>query len=239
MKIPRLILERLSPYYKGKSKGGCKFRNKFSTVLDLVDEHFESNGIVSHPCRKTLTIALSMLKSEPAKILETGSSAWGTNSSVLFDSYVNSFGGNLYTCDIRVEPMFTLSKLCSSKSIFYCQNSIIFLKQFLEMNTILDLVYLDSWDVDWADPIPSAIHGFNEFFTILPTLKKGSLLLIDDTPLNLEILSAASPTTINDVVKFKLSYGFMPGKGALIKNFLEKNKLGELVSHEYQLLWRF
>ncbi len=46
-----------------------------------------------------MKVAIELLGDRPARILETGSSAWGTNSSLLFDSYVHRFGGEFYTID--------------------------------------------------------------------------------------------------------------------------------------------
>jgi hypothetical protein len=47
------------------------------------------------------------------------------------------------------------------------------------------------------------------------------------------------PTNIVHFQRFSRIYGFAPGKGALIKNFLVKNAIGKEMTHEYQLLWAF
>jgi len=238
MKLPRLILEKFAFMFKGKKpKPGIGLKNQYDTAESLIFNHFKTLSHIDHPSRPTMELAISMLDSSEAKIVETGSSAWGTNSSMLFDSYVNSFGGEFLSCDIRVEPMFTLSKLCTNRSKFYCDDSVLFLKKLAGVE--FDLVYLDSWDVDWSDPIPSAIHGFHEFLAIYPSLKKGGLLLIDDTPKEDNILANISHSDVERVKIFYSIYGFMPGKGALIKNYLEKNAIGTLVAHDYQLLWKF
>jgi hypothetical protein len=46
--------------------------------------------------------AIHLLGQSPSVILETGMSAWGTNSSLLFDDYVCCFGGEFFTVDIRL-----------------------------------------------------------------------------------------------------------------------------------------
>lgn len=102
----------------------------------------------------------------------------------------------------------------------------------------VDLIYLDSWDVNWKDPLPSAIHGLNEFLTILPSLKKGSIILVDDTPLNKEIMKEIQPSHVESFVLSEKKYGFPPGKGSLIKIFLEHLKIGKKIAHCYQLLWQ-
>lgn len=50
--------------------------------------------------------AIGSLHESPSTIIETGSSAWGTDSSVMFDSFVQSFGGEFLSVDIRLEPLF-------------------------------------------------------------------------------------------------------------------------------------
>lgn len=240
MKIPQIVLRLLAEIKKGGAPlKGINIRNKEDSLMDLLDNHFEFLGNQAHPCRATLTHALKILNQNSAVIIETGSSAWGTNSSVLFDSYVNSFGGRFHSCDIRIQPAYALKKMCSKNSQFYCDDSVNFLREIAKSVHKVDMVYLDSWDVNWADPIPSAIHGLNEFFAIWPTLKKGGLLLVDDTPKSSAILMEISKEGAKDFDTFEGIFGFTPGKGGLIKKFLEANSLGKMVTHEYQLLWQF
>ena len=76
-----------------EGRKGVSRREAFSDPETLVDFHFRNFSSRDHPCRPTLETALIHLDKKPAVIIETGSSAWGTNSSYLFDSYVTSFGG--------------------------------------------------------------------------------------------------------------------------------------------------
>lgn len=236
--LRRRALDRLSPIYKGKKNlQGAVEREKFESLELLIEDHFRRYSESNHPCRGTLTTALEALCQKPAVIVETGSSAWGTRSSLLFDSYVNSFGGSFLSVDIRAEPMFTLRSLCTNRSAFYCDDSVSFLKQFVGHNSQLSLVYLDSWDVHWSDPLPSALHGLHEFLVALPLLRNGALLLVDDTPLNRDVMHSLQPEHVEEFDRFTQAYGFTPGKGALIKQFLIKNAMGKEIKHDYQLLW--
>jgi hypothetical protein len=238
--LRRPVLDKLSPIYRGKkSLQGEAGRERFDSLEQLIDDHFRKHSEPDHPCRETLTSALERLDKKPAVILETGSSAWGTKSSLLFDSYVNSFGGAFSSVDIRAEPMFTLRSLCSSRSTFFCDDSVRFLKKSVSQNTQPALVYLDSWDVDWADPLASSLHGFHEFLAVFPQLRNGAILLVDDTPLNSDVILKIAPRYVTDFERFARVYGFAPGKGALIKNFLVKNGIGKEIAHDYQLLWQF
>jgi hypothetical protein len=103
-----------------------------------------------------------------------------------------------------------------------------------------DLVYLDSWDVDWLDPIPSAIHGLNEFLVVLPMLvQNGALLLVDDTPSSPSIFRSVTGLDESIFTAHFEKYGLCPGKGSLVLDYLAKRNLGKLIAHDYQVLWQF
>jgi hypothetical protein len=204
----------------------------------LIEEHFATYSDQHHPCRSTLTFALEALRQTPAMIVETGSSAWGTNSTLLFDAYCNSFGGQCHSVDIRLDPMLQLKKLASNSTTLYCNDSVSFLRALNLANNNIDLLYLDSWDVDWADPIPSAIHGLNEYLTAIKSLRPGALVLIDDTPKDLATIQNVQPQATTSFIDFQERFGFAPGKGTLVKRLVESTGRGTILAHEYQLLIR-
>lgn len=235
----RRIIDKFSLFSKGRVKyRGKTERPKFSTVSEIISNHFGFFTDEDHPNKETMTLALELLNSKKAVILETGSSAWGTNSTLLFDSYVNSFGGSFDSVDIRLQPAISLRAKCSNHTTLHCDDSVSFLKKYSNHNKKVDLVYLDSWDVKWSDPLPSAMHGLNELLAIFPRLEKGSIILVDDTPLDQEVMKKVQPNHIESFIKFKKKYGFPPGKGSLIKFFLEHQRIGKKIAHSYQLLWQ-
>jgi hypothetical protein len=243
-RLRSVALELVAPVLRGGvGRRGAHDREKYDSLDQLIDDHFRIYSQADHPCRHTITSALQRLGCRPAFIVETGSSAWGTNSSLLFDSYVNSFGGAFRSVDIRAQPMVDLRSRCTPNSTFYCDDSISFLKKISEGESAGQglLIYLDSWDVDWRDPLASAVHGFQEFLILLPLLQRnaGGLLLVDDTPKDGEVMSSVQPGYLRAFEAFREVYGFGPGKGALIKNFLVGNSIGREIRHEYQLLWEF
>jgi hypothetical protein len=221
---------------KNNIKGLVK-RRKFENLKSLFSFHFKKEPF--HPCRETLYKSLKLCEYKPLTIIETGSSAWGANSSVLFDSYVNSFGGSFDTVDIRTFPMLHLIFKCTSKTNFHCGDSVNFLKELNvnDMNQNLrKFIYLDSFDVDFNDPIPSMEHGLNEFLKIQSHLKSGDIILIDDTPKNYDVLLKVQGIEVAQ--KFK-SDDKIPGKGSLIKDYVIKNNLCEIIDQDYQLLLKF
>jgi hypothetical protein len=215
---------------------GHRFKN--TDISTLIASHFSSYSDEDHPCRPTLTTALELLSTHPAIIVETGSSAWGTNSTLLFDSYCNSFGGVCYSVDIRMDPMLKLRKFVSGNTRLYCDDSVSFLNTLKIPCEKIDLLYLDSWDVDWSDPIPSAVHGLNEYLAAMKNLQPGSLVLIDDTPRDLAIMEIVQPHATKAFRRFQERFGFAPGKGALVKQLIESTGRGTVLAHEYQLLIR-
>jgi hypothetical protein len=218
---------------------GSKLREKFSNVVDLVDSHFGKIQ-ASPPCRRTMERALTLLGGEPASIVETGSSAWGVNSSVLWDSYVNSFGGSFHTVDIRSDPSKFLAKECSAKTLAHCEDSVTFLAK-ITCQTKVHLFYLDAFDLDPCNPLPSMVHGLAEFFKIHHALERdGGLLLIDDTPANLQSwISTQGDRYADELLDFYKKNGMFPGKGALVKQLVQKSGLGRILEHDYQLLLIF
>ena len=46
----------------------------------------------------------------------------------------------------------------------------------------LDLLYLDSFDVDFDNPLPSAIHHLKELLAIAPLVSFETLVVVDDSP---------------------------------------------------------
>jgi hypothetical protein len=202
---------------------------------ELVKNHFEWWSDINHINYKTFEMAISSLAEKPALIIETGTSAWGIDSTRLFDSYVRKYGGQLLTVDLRREAQMQLSYQLSKNSHCFIADSVEFLTKYNTINA--DLYYLDSFDLDLSNPFPSAEHGFNEFKSILENLTPGKLLLIDDTPSDTYIRQM--DTLPNASSEFITNYSLNPGKGAFIKQYIEKNMNFELIDHNYSYLVKF
>ena len=219
-------------------RGRGTFDIRFDSSDELVDHHFETWSDLSHINFSSLRDTLSLLQQRPSLILETGSSAWGTDSSRLFDAYVAAFGGEFRSVDIRLEPMFKLRRSLTERSRLSCDESVRFLRDWVEENPgrQVDLIYLDSWDLDVFAPVKSATHGLEEFFAIAPALGEGSLLLVDDTPADPDWF----PIEWRDAARdFQSNYGMVPGKGMLVDRYLSGRDDATKVHHGYQALYRF
>ena len=210
-----------------------KFK-RYKTVEDLVALHFERWSQSDHQNRHGLFLALNSLSGKAATIIETGTSAYGTDSSRLFDSYVRNFGGNFYTVDINSYPARRLSFAKSRRTHFFVMDSVQFLNNFSKITSdkSVDLIYLDSWDVDWSNPYASAEHGKKELVAIRPYLRTGTIVVIDDTPVSMKWIPSSN---LDVATKFKIEFGVLPGKGAFYNQALEGIDF-TIIHHDYNLV---
>ena len=125
-------------------------------------------------------------KIESPVIVETGvmrgdhgDMAFGDDgcSTFLFDQFINIHGGSFTTVDISENNCNHARSKISNKSTVTCSDSIPFLWNFQEK---VDMVYLDSYDIEFKNPVPSQVHHIKELACLLKNLKKGSLIVIDD-----------------------------------------------------------
>lgn len=205
---------------------------KIQSVDKLVDLHFEFWSSPSHPSKPGLKIALNQFQGTSLRILETGTSAWGTDSTRLLDSYVKFFGGEFTSVDLRPDPKKRLRFQLGSKSNLFIGDSVTFIEQ-LDKERYFDFVYLDSFDVDWDHPEPSAIHGLREIQAILPHLAERSIVVIDDTPATFEFMNDDHQSARRS---FQIKYRAQPGKGGLALNFLTESGFRFNVLHHSQNL---
>lgn len=199
-----------------------------TNIHELLDFHFKTYSDPKHVNREMFKIILESSFGTSMNILETGSAAHGTKSSILFASYVKIFGGKFDTVDLNPEIKFNFSFLESTNIKFHSEDSLKFLNNLddIYINS-LDLIYLDSFDLDINNPYPSQEHGLKEFLSLNKLLKKGAIIAIDDTPVSYELFG----------IKQKNKFDFIPGKGRLVLDFLDKNpKLYEILYHNYSLI---
>lgn len=208
---------------------------KFKSIDTLVFLHFLSWSGLNHINRTGLTIAIKLLNKEPAVIVETGTSAWGTDSTRLWDAYVKSFGGKLFSVDIRSEPRETLGKLGPS-SLLIVDDSVNFLENFNKYcQSKIDLVYLDSFDIDWVNPLPAMEHGLKEFQAVEKYLRVGSVVVIDDTPANQSFIPESEG---NLAAKIQMNLDVNLGKGALVLAKIKSQPdRYRVIYHSYNLVF--
>lgn len=229
----RIILQNIKKVFKYH---WVKSRN-VQSVEELVDRHFKYWSESAHINRHGLTVALKNVNLENPVLVETGTSAYGTDSSRLFDAFVDYHGGTFHSVDLDPVPSKRLIFQHSRQSHFYIGDSVNFLKDELGHQTkTVDLFYLDSFDVDWENPMAAAQHGLAEYKALYKYIKTGTVLVIDDTPATIEYI----PKHFHkNTLKFLEEYGVLPGKGALILKELQEIKSVQVLSHEYNLVVKF
>lgn len=233
MKFSRLPI-LLSPLFQIRQYQGTGQSHASTATLDeIIEHHFATYSEPNHVNRASLTRALRLLDGNPARILETGSSAWGTNSSRLFDHYVRRFGGVFVTIDIRPRAATRLRTDVSPNTAMWVGDSQRVMKELIRRaEAPFDFVYLDSFDLDDNDPLPSMLHGFGEFLLLEKLTKAGSIIVIDDTPRDWDEYANVGGRRSE---RFASPWGeLMPGKGSLVTRFLDSSRY-EMIGHEYQL----
>lgn len=201
-------------------------------------EMFGNVGIPKHINYLTFKELFKQMVSikEPV-ILETGIASAGTFSTYLFNEYIRKYGGKMWSVDNNPELVARhMGNMCPATTLV-CEDSVEFLKEWVDENKGLqaNVVYLDSFDLDWYNPHPSAEHGQKEYVALTPSFKKGTLLLIDDTPINPYWLDTRDQL-YDDMTIYYNKHHHLPGKGQYV---LDIEKPANLLLHNYQILYKF
>lgn len=160
--------------------------------------------------------------SEPL-ILETGCLRVPDNwegdgqSTFQFDCYVRSYGGSVVSIDIGKNSIESARRACSSKTSLILNDSVTALHMLAGLGgRKASLVYLDSFDLDVNNPLPSATHHILELTAVRPLLAPGTIVCVDDYALD----------------------GFEPGgKGQMIDMFMD-SVYAEILYSGYQKIWK-
>lgn len=143
-------------------------------------------------------------------------------STYIFDDFINYYDGEVASVDINPDNVAHAQKMVSDRTTVYCSDSVEFLWNIPEKRKI-DLLYLDSYDFEPENPIPSQKHHLKELTAVMKNLKKGSIIMVDD--------NANTP----EFEWFtKIAQG---GKAGFVKEFM-KDIGAELLLDEYQIIWR-
>jgi hypothetical protein len=113
-------------------------------------------------------------------------------------------------------------------------DSVQFLLNFTDIaaRKSVDLIYLDSLDVDWGNSVESAEHGEKELLAIRQLLRSGTIIVIDDTPAEMKWIPVSDRVAATN---FKNKFGVLPGKGAFYNRALEGIDF-KIIYHDYNLV---
>lgn len=169
---------------------------------------------------QTFRKALELLeqRSAPYTICETGcmrcepteeAARNDGSSTLLWDAFIRCHSGKVYSCEIDQDACEMAASHVSDACTFLIGDSV---RRLRNIEDKLDLLYLDSFDLSWMNPHPSALHHIQEMTSASALLRPGSLVLIDDC-------------------------GPDGGKGLYVANWL--HRIGATpIMRQYQYLWQ-
>ena len=182
----------------------------------------------------------------PIIIVETGCLRKANNfldgqSTLLFDKYTLSRGekSKVYTVDINLISIKVCRQIVSENVEITADDSVRYLNnlshKFFTNKTKVSMFYLDSFDVDWRYPYPSAAHHLKELTAISKTLNKDTLVVVDDSPAigNLTQKEQESTPTWKILESPAPTIG---GKGFLVHEYAS-HVGAKLVFSHYQAAW--
>ena len=131
----------------------------------------------------------------PVFVVETGcvreKHAWEGDgqSTIHFDKYAEFHPGSLvFSVDLDPAATALCRSLVRPEVQIHTGDSVAFLKSLTDHPPpelrYIDLLYLDSYDVDLHYPLPGAIHSLKELLAIVPLLSSETLVAVDDSPLS-------------------------------------------------------
>lgn len=190
----------------------------------MTSEQYLEGKIPAHNHRYTTLIkVLDLMKERGVKtMVETGTSRGGLTafegdggSSVIFSQFATDHSAQFYSVDIDRVALNKASEAVKQvvgkvgPNLHFVQSdSIQFLTNFPEK---IDFLYLDSYDFDFNDPLPSQMHHLREIEAAYPHLTPQTIIMIDDCDLPLG------------------------GKGLLVIEFL-LNKGWTILEKQYQVI---
>ena len=212
---------------------------KVKSSEELVNLHFNFYSEKTHLNFGMFHFLLNKFNNKPLNILETGSSAYGSNSSHLFINYIRKFGGRFYTVDINPDIKNQLFRYEQDEVTIATSDSVEYLKS-LDKKIVqsFDIIFLDSFDLDLINPEPSEQHGLMEFESLRKNIKKGCLISIDDTPSDYSLFSNDSPEALKAYKLQKAQKGseYIPGKGRKVLDILKNDKSFKIIFHHYSVI---
>lgn len=151
--------------------------------MDFFDrEYLPKLGIRAPTFRAVIR---EMLVRKHKAIVETGcvrkADNWAGDgqSSVIWGRYTQWHTGTYQTMDIDPEACDLTRELVPGAAVT-CGDS---LAELARHDSTIDLLYLDSYDVDMNNPHPAALHCLMELVSARKRLVPGSIVFIDDSPM--------------------------------------------------------
>jgi hypothetical protein len=209
-----------------------KMRNH---IIDY-DNELSGHEVRRKQCKSLINSINKKFNFDKIIVLETGVSS--NFNDGLFGFFLagiaDKTNGKMISVDISTDAVENSLKIFKESLpnlnyTAYVGDSIKFLK---ETDEVPNLVHLDSYDFNLFDPLPSALHGWEEFKAIESRMEKGSIVIIDDNYRNGTWLEWIHPDGSREVGDIKVP---MLGKGAHIyQHVINNNTEWELIGNHYE-----
>lgn len=146
----------------------------FRAIFERVEQHAERRGARNY----------DPLLVETGTVRTRDNWAGDGQSTRLFDAYVSHHHGRCLTVDIDPAAALLARELCSRRTEATTGDSVRFLSELSARlgERHIDLLYLDSFDLDPADARPSAFHHMKELTAVWRSLGPGTVIAVDDNP---------------------------------------------------------
>lgn len=190
----------------------------------------------------SMTAALAHLDGlpDPITIVETGClrqpGNWGDGqSTMLFARYISARGKGARGYSVDLDPGATAvcrGVVGDAVDVRTGDSVAVLPKIRAELASegrLVSLLYLDSYDVDFSAPMPSAIHHLMEFAIMAPALAREALVLVDDSPI--EFTGFETGKTLVAVVPPRTG-----GKGRLLADLARRGGIAPRING-YQMGW--
>jgi hypothetical protein len=176
----------------------------------------------------------------PVFVVETGCvrnvGTWAEEgqSTILFDRFVSPLPGSvMHSVDLDPEATALCKSLVSSNVQLHTGDSVAFLRLLARNPPAgfrhIDVLYLDSFDIDFTNPHPSALHHMKELVAISTLIGPQTLVVVDDAPSESVFISS------NDSITF-MYRPVISGKGKYVADYA--NAIGvRPVFSGYQVGW--
>lgn len=138
---------------------------------------------------RTFVQAIQLMNERRAKtIVETGTSRNGACNcagdgcaTIIFSDWAKHNNAEVYSVDIDPQALQNAKNAIPAANKdcvhFVESDSVAFLQNF---GKEIDFLYLDSYDFDFDNPLPSQLHHIKEIQAATPWLTKNSVIMIDD-----------------------------------------------------------
>jgi hypothetical protein len=178
----------------------------------------------------------------PITMVETGCARLAGNwagdgqSTVIFDKYISTrdLESVCYTVDVNSTSVSECKKMVSPRIQITEDDSVHYLAglvgQLSSSGTLIDFLYLDSFDLDFTYWYPSAVHHLKELAAAMRCIGEESLVVVDDCPQNVNFV----PGSENQVLF--VGSASVGGKGRLVAEYAAAAG-AKLLFAEYQAGW--